>query len=220
MTDEPTQSASSGEQAPAQAAGESQAAGKAALEKKYTDEDVDRIFNEKWAKKMAALEKKHGKIDDLAAKAAKLEEIERNKLSDEEKKKADLKALQDQIDAKQAELTKTLLREKKRSALDAAKLALQKDVTLNDLLDMMPGGEDDIEASILRFKKIFPEPEPSKAIGGGSQTPPAAKPPDLKEQIATLEAQARDPKTDPQTRDQLNTQILGLKMRAGGFVIT
>jgi hypothetical protein len=84
---------------------------------------------------------------------------------------------------------------------------------------MMPGSEDDIEASILRFKKMFPEAEPSRGLGSGTQTTAAAKPPDVKEQIAALTQQAIDPKLTPIERGRIQDQILALKMKAGGFVI-
>lgn len=186
----------------------------AATPKTFTEEDLNRIVRERLDRE----KKKYADYNDLKAAKAKLDELENAKKTDEEKALAKLKALDDKIAEKEAAIVRAERKEKKRAAIDLAKLTLPKDITPSDLLEMMPGDSDEeIEAAILRFRKMFPEPEPSKAIGGGSQQPPA-KPPELKDRIAALTAQAIDPKTPPIERSRIQRDILALKLQAGGDI--
>lgn len=168
--------------------------------------------------------KKYADYADAKAKAAKLEEIEKAKLSEEEQKKAELDRLQKLIDDKDKVLAERNLRDLKRTKIEQAiadgKMELPKGKTIDSLVKRMLGTtEEEIDSDIEDLAGFFPKSEPSKGIGSGTQTPPAAKPPDVKEQIAALTQQAIDPKLTPIERGRIQDQILALKMKAGGFVI-
>jgi hypothetical protein len=77
--------------------------------------------------------------------------------------------------------------------------------------------EGEIDADVEDLIGFFPPDEPNKAIGGGSQQSPA-KPPELKDRIAALTAQAIDPKTPPIERSRIQRDILALKLQAGGDI--
>lgn len=181
----------------------------------------DRIAKVKDATR-GQIEKKYADYDDLKRAKAKLDELELAKLSEDEKAKKRLADLNKRIAdkekefaEKERELVLANLKDKKRSALDAAKLNLPKDVTISELLDMMPGESDeDIENAVSRFKKMFPEPK-SLATGTQSGGTQQAATPDVQEQIATLTARAMDPKTSQAERSAINNKILSLKCGAG-----
>lgn len=159
---------------------------------------------------------------DLKAAKARLDEIEREKLSEEEKKKAALDKLQAQIDAKEKELADRNLRDLKRSKIEQAiadgKMEVPKGKTINDLIKRcLAVSEADIDTDIDDLASLFPKSEPSKAIGGGSQTP-ATKPNDIKTQIDTLTAKASDPKLSATERTRVQEQILALKLQSGGTI--
>lgn len=182
--------------------------------KTFTEDDLNRIIKDRLERER----KKYADYAELKAAKSKLEELEKAKLSEEEKKKLDLEKLQKKIDEKESELQNLLLREKKRTAIDNAKLTLPKDITPQDLIEMIPGSsDDDISAAISKFKKMFPE---NKSLGGPSQTPQkqSQKPPDLAEQIVILEKKTMNPAISQFERDQLETKLLGLKLQAGGLI--
>lgn len=189
-----------------------------ATPKTFTEDDLNRIVKDRLERER----KKFADYNDLKAAKAKLDELEKAKLSDEEKAQAKLKELEAKIAEKEAALAEKALRDVKRSKIEQAiadgKMKLPKGKTTESLVKRMVGTtEEEIDLDLIELLGFFPPDEPSKAIGGGSQQQPA-KTPDLKEQIAALESQAsKEP--DPVKRGQLQTQLLSLKMRAGGFVI-
>lgn len=172
-------------------------------DKTFTQTELDQLIKERLERER----KKYAGFDDLKAKAAKLDEIEAAKKTDEEKALAKLKELEDKIAEKEAAILKAELREKKRSALDSAGLNLPSDVSISELLDMMPGGEDDIEDYIAKFKRMFPAsaPEPTKPTGLGTSTKtgePAQKK-SLADELRDVTAKLTDPKTTRNERDAL-----------------
>jgi hypothetical protein len=231
--------ASQNVQDPALKQGDSHAAGKIEPddkpEKKYSDADVDAIFNKKWAKHQAALEKKYGdleklnerasKFDELSAKAAKLDKLEAEKLSKEEQLAREIESLKNAITEKEKavlererELQKRDLKEKSRAVLNQAiadkKLRLPNGKTVDALLDLVViSSDEEIESKIETLAGYFP---PDKSVAGGTQTVEQKKPPanDAKTQIAELEKQYADPKATIADRDRLGKQILLLKLRA------
>lgn len=186
--------------------------------KTFTEEDLNRIVKDRLDRER----KKYSDYNDLKAAKAKLDELEKAKLSDEEKAQAKLKELEAKIAEKEAALAEKALRDVKRSKIEQAiadgRMKLPKGKTIESLVKRMVGTtEEEIDVDLIELMGFFPPDEPSKAIGGGSQQQPA-KVPELREQIAALESQASK-ELDPVKRDNLNTQILSLRMRAGGFVI-
>jgi hypothetical protein len=122
-------------------------------------------------------------------------------LEDTKKAKADLEA---QIEARD-------LRETKRSALEKANLGLPDGVGLSDVLDMMPGGEDDIEEQIKKFQKLWPA---KKSLGTGTQNgSQSGKEPTIEEQIAALNAKQFDSKTTPKEKIKIGEQLVSLQNR-------
>jgi len=173
--------------------------------KTFTEEDLNRIVKERLDRER----KKYANHADLEAKAKRLDEIENAKKSDEEKALAKLRALEDTIAEKEKAIQKAELKEKKRSAIEAAKLALPKDVTISDLLDMMPGEEDDIETAILRFKKMFPE---SKSQGTGTQitdTPGTGKK-TVDDEMAEIRLKLKDAALSMNDKEVLAKKLLSL----------
>jgi len=136
------------------------------------------------------LQKEIGKITAKNAKKleaiqAELEAERRKALPDPEKIKAELADKDSKIKAYEDRLAAIEFTQKKRDALDAAKLTLPDDITTNDLLDMMPGNDDDaIAGYILRFKKMFPA---QKALGTSTVTGKEQKLPDINDQIVAAE---------------------------------
>lgn len=173
--------------------------------KTFTEEDLNRIVKERLDRE----KKKFANHADLEAKAKRLDEIENAKKSDEEKALAKLKALEDTIAEKEKAIQKAELKEKKRSAIEAAKLTLPKDVTISDLLDMMPGEEDDIETAILRFKKMFPE---SKSQGMGTQVPevPGSGKKTLDDEMAEIRLKLKDAALSMPDKEILAKKLLSL----------
>lgn len=164
--------------------GKSQTAGSegAGQEETYTKAQLTEIISKEVGKVTA----KHAKKID--ALQIELEAERRKSLPDPEKVKAEMADRDKQIAEANAKLAAFEAKEKKRAALDAAKLTLPKDVSLTDLLDMMPDNTDEgIASSVARFQKMFPE---SKGLGTGTQTGQQTKSPDIDEQIKTAHAEA------------------------------
>lgn len=162
------------------------------------------------------------KLKALEEKAAKLDEIERSKLSDEEKAKAKLAELEGKIAEKEKALKekalKDLLRDKIEQAISDGKMKLPKGKTIASLVARSKATEEaEIDADVEDLISFFPPDEPIKGIGGGTQQPPA-KTPDLKDQIAALTAQAADPKTGATDRHRIQSEINSLKLRADGII--
>ena len=142
------------------------------LEKKYSEADVEAIFNRKFGQKMYALEKKYGMtLDELKAKADELDKLKESDKSELEK------------------LTGNLARaEKKITELEAAKskaeLDLQKVNVLlvNDerfkkiplVLKRITGTtENEIKADIEELKTLglFEQPKGDGTGGNGAKDP-------------------------------------------------
>lgn len=137
-------------------------------------------------KEIGKVTAKHSKK--LEALQAELEAERRKALPDPEKVKAELADKEKLILDATNKLLAYESKEKKRAALEGAKLSLPDDITTNDLLDMMPGNEDEaIAGYVAKFKKMFPA---SKGLGTSTTTGGAGKAISIDDQIAEAEAAA------------------------------
>lgn len=218
MTDETTEQTTGSDNG--QVGNESTATEQAKTEPKtFTEDDLNRIVKDRLDRER----KKFADYNDLKAAKAKLDELEKAKLSDEEKAQAKLKELEAKIAEKEAALAEKALRDIKRSKIEQAiadgKMKLPKGKTIESLVKRMVGTtEEEIDLDLIELLGFFPPDEPSKAIGGGSQQQPA-KTPDVDDRIASLVKQAST-ETDNLKREHLQMEILALKRQAGtgGFI--
>jgi hypothetical protein len=145
---------------------------------------------------------------DIEALQNKVKEYEEKGLSDADKV---LKDLEDTKKAKadlEAQIVARDLKEKKRAALEKANLGLPDGVGLSDVLDMMPGGEDDIEEQIKKFQKLWPA---KKSLGTGTQNGTQnIKDKPVTEQVSDLVAKMRDPKVPSREKQKISEQIISL----------
>jgi hypothetical protein len=154
-------------------------------EETYTKAQLTELIQKEIGKNTA----KHSKKID--ALQAELEAERKKSLPDPEKVKLDLQQKEDAIKQATAKIEALEARDRKRAALDAAKLTLPADITLQDLLDMMPANDDEaIEGYIQKFKKMFPA---SKGLGTSTTTGDNTAAPSLDDEIAALTAKVRDP---------------------------
>lgn len=87
-------------------------------EKKYTDEDVDRIINQKFAKKFSEWEKKQSKAKDEAEKLAGMNAEQKEKYENEQLKKQVQELLRKDALGKMATVARGMLGEKNISVSD------------------------------------------------------------------------------------------------------
>jgi hypothetical protein len=180
--------------------------------KSFSEDDINRIVRERLDRER----KKYSDYDDLKAAKSRLDEIELANKTNEEKALIRLKELEDKLAAKEQAIKQADLREKKRTAIECAGLGLPKDVSVSDLMDMIPGESDEaIEAAIGKFKKLFPI---NKAQGMGTQvieTPNVGKK-TIDMRLAELQFQLKDRSLDNRSREDLAREMLSLnnkKMR-------
>ncbi len=149
--------------------------------KTFSQTELDQIVKDRLDRER----KKYADYKDLQTKAAEYEKLQAEKLTEAEKQAKRLSELEKTIADKEAAIAARDLKDKKRTALEAAGLRLPEGTTLSDLLDMMPGSnEDEIAAAVSKFQKMFPA---SKGLGTGTQTGGQTKPTDIDEQIAAAE---------------------------------
>lgn len=190
-----------------------------ATPKTFTEDDLNRIVKDRLDRER----KKYSDYNDLKAAKSKLDEIEKSKLSDEEKAKAKLAELEARIAEKEQALKdrslKDLIRDKIETAVAEGRMKLPKGKTVASLVNRAKATrEEDIDLDVEDLVGYFPPDEPSKSIGTGTQQP-AARPVDVKDQIANLTQRASDPKLNAIERSRIQDQLIALKMKAGGFSI-
>ena len=174
-------------------------------EETYTKSQHTEAMLRETAKVKAAEAKKREKLE------AELEALKRKDLPDPEKVKLELSEKDKKISEAEAKLASLEAREKKRNALDAAKLTLPADITLQDLLDMMPGNDDEaIEGYVQKFKKMFPA---SKGLGTSTTTGDKTTAPSIDDEISALHARLNDPKTGTRERVTIGQQLNTLAIR-------
>jgi hypothetical protein len=81
---------------------------------------------------------------------------------------------------------------------------------------MMPGeAEEDIEASILKFKRMFPEKEPSKSQGTGTQVAdaPSTGKKTIADEIKALNLELLNPALNRNQKEQIAKKLLSLGNR-------
>ena len=175
----------------------------------YSDAEVQKMIKER----VDRLNKKYLDYEDLKVKATKLAELELATKTKEEQALARVA----ELEAKMAESTliaaKAELLLKKRNAIDAAKLSLPAGVSVQDVLDMIPGDTDEaIEQSVAKIKLFFPEP---KAQGRGTQTPNKPDTGELTdgEVRNQLLRELNDTKTSPRRKKEINTDLIRLGLK-------
>lgn len=194
---------------------------KAFASKKEHDDYLNSIVEDRLDRER----KKYADYDDLKAKAKKLKVLEEKDMTDVDKLRQEHQEATGKVTSLSSENSSLKLENAKLKALIKAGASpdsldgLLKRVTGNDEKEIFADVEELKALGWIGTKPSAPTPEPTKGIGSGTQTPPAAKPPDVKEQIAALTQQAIDPKLTPIERGRIQDQILALKMKAGGFVI-
>ena len=150
----------------------------------------------KHAKKMEALQ-------------AELEAEKRKALPDPEKFKADIAAKDKALAESAARLAAYESRDKKRSALDEAKLSLPDGITFTDILDMMPGNSDEeIAGYVEKFKKMFPE---SRSLGTSTTQGTRQSSVSLVDQIRKLETDMLKLETPPLEKERIAKEVIKLK---------
>lgn len=169
----------------------------ATINKTFTQAELDAIVQDRLDRE----KKKYADYKDLKAASEKLKAFEAEKLTDQEKAKQKLVDLEKAISEKENLLKARDLKDKKRSALEAANLGLTEGWTLSDILDLMPGDEESISQEIEKWKKRFPS---KKSLGTGTQNGNQSNGAlSLDDQIAGLTQQLKDPKLTKREKQQL-----------------
>lgn len=152
--------------------------------------------------------KKYSDYTEAKAKAAKLEELENAKKSDEEKATARLKALEDKIAEKEKELAERGLRDLKRSKIEQAiadgKMELPKGKTVDSLVKRMFGAtEEEIDSDIEDLIGFFPKAEPPKNLGTPTKTGDQTQTKTLQAQLDEVNQKLKDTKIPYQEKTAL-----------------
>lgn len=165
--------------------------------KTFTEDDLNRIVKERLDRER----KKYADYADLKAAKTRLDELEKAKLSDEEKAAKRVKELEE----KAAELDRVIqekeLRDLKRSKIEQAiadgKMEMPKGKTIDSLVKRCFGtSEDEIDSDVEELIGFFPKAAPPKGQGMGTQTsekPAAAK--TIDEEIGALRQSLVTPPT-------------------------
>jgi hypothetical protein len=153
--------------------------------KTFSQEELDAILKDRLDRER----KKYADYADLKTKAAEFEKLQAEKLSETEKAAKKLIDLEKRIAEKEAQIAARDLRDKKRSALEAAKLGLPDGTAISDILDMFPGAEDDIPAQIEKFQKLFPA---RQGLGSSTTLGSKVSPPDGAQRLAEAQKVARE----------------------------
>jgi hypothetical protein len=179
----------------------------------FTQEELDRKFQERQTRGEKAAEKKFQKqISDLSAQ---IEEFKGKDLGEVEKLQNKVKTLTDAISNKDAELSGANLKLAKIDAL------LRADATpsqIPELLTFINFGTtpEEIEAAVSKAKDLGwigkqPEPGPKPAgLGSPTKTGEPTNKPTLKDQIAELDAKIKDPKLSQRERGDLTKALITL----------
>jgi hypothetical protein len=147
-------------------------------EETYTKAQLTELMQKEIGKVTAKHSKKLSEIQ------AELDTERKKSLPDPEKIKLTLEEKDGKIKELSEKLSSIEVRQKKHDALEAAKLNLPENVTLTDLLELMPGSEEDIPAHLERFKKMFPA---RSGLGTATTTGEKGTGPDIDAQIAEAE---------------------------------
>jgi len=173
------------------------------VQKTLTQAEVDSIIEDRLRRDREAREKELG----MSMKDAKAL-LKAKKDADDAAKTKEERLLQERDEAHK-KLASLESKEKKRAALEGAKLTLPNDVSMNDLLDMMGGNDDEaIAGYVEKFKKMFPA---SKGLGTATTTGGApAKPKTVVDQIADIQDKINDPKTTSHEKLTFGRQLVSL----------
>lgn len=192
-------------------------ADKQEVPKTFTQDDLDKIVKDRIERER----KKYADYSDLKSKATKLDEMEKAKLSDEEKAAKRLKELEDKIAEKDKILQEKEFHNLKRSKLEQAiadgKIELPKGRTIESIVKRMIGSDEaELDTDIEDLAGLFPK---SKSLSGPSQgqQQPDNKPKDLDEQIADVQGKLAK-ETDPREIERLTMDSLMLKLKKQGVL--
>lgn len=194
--------------------------------KTFTEDDLNRIVKERLDRER----KKYSDYNDLKAAKSKLDEIEKAKLSDEEKAKKTLADLEAKIAEKEKALKdkalKDLLRDKIESAIADGKMKLPKGKTIASIVALSRATEEaEIDSNVEDLIGFFPPDEPKPDLKGiGTQTKtgdPTNTAKTIDEQWAEINTRLMDPTIPPgmndaqfkQYKQALAKQSIGLGLR-------
>ena len=188
---------------PAEGTGQTPAPTEETTEEKYSKQQLTDLITKEIGKVTA----KHSKK--IEALQAELEAERRKALPDPEKVKAELADKEKLIQEATNKLLAYESKEKKRAALDAAKLSLPENITYDHLLKLMPGNSDEEIAEYIEiFKMSYPK---SQSLGTSTTTGGAsAKPKTVIEQIADIQDKINDPKTTSHEKLTFGRQLVSL----------
>lgn len=175
--------------------------------KTFTQAELDAIVQDRLDRE----KKKYSDYKELKASAERLKTLESEKLTEQEKATKKLADLEKKITEKEEALNARDLRDKKRTALEAANLGLTDAWTFSDILDLMPGDEESIPQEIEKWKKRFPA---KKGLGTGTQMgQESVGAATIQEQIQTINSKMLDPKLTRREKDVLAKQVINLSNR-------
>jgi hypothetical protein len=175
-------------------------------EETYTKAQLTELIQKEIGKVTAKHSKKEADLQ------AALDAEKKKSLPDPEKVKLEIAERDKKIAEAETKLANFEALGKKRDALDGAKLTLPADVTISDLLGMMPGNSDEeITAYVEKFKKMFPA-----SVGVGTPTNTGnnqEKPKSLRDQLADLNNKLADPKISDREKRVFASQIITLNRK-------
>jgi len=181
--------------------------------KTFTEDDLNRIVKERLDRER----KKYANHADLEAKAKKLDEIEKAKLSEDERIAAKLKEREDKIAELDKEIEKRRLRDLKRSKIEQAiadgKMVLPTGKTIDSLVNRSTATkEEDIDSDIEDLIGFFPKAPPSKSQGAGTQiadTPGSGKK-TVDDEMAEIRLKLKDAALSMHDKEILAKKLLSL----------
>jgi hypothetical protein len=179
-------------------------------EKTFTQDEINEVVKDRLKRER----EKYRDYEDLKAAKARLDEIEKSKLTDQEKTEARIKALEKALEEKDQSIKARDLRDAKRSKVDSLvsekKIKLPDGVSISDILDLVTGSDEEaINESLAKLQKFFPI---GKGVGGGSQREPG-KELTIDDQINDLNIRLHDPKITRKEQQVIADQLIDLNTK-------
>ena len=153
--------------------------------KTYTQDQIDQMIKDRLDRER----KKYSDYSELKAKAAKADELEKAKLTEDEKRDARIKDLEAQDAAKALQIKDRDIREAKRTTIDKllaeGKVSLPQGTSVSDVLDLVSVNPDET-LDTDRLTRLFPPKPPKQSLGSPSQGGHPAPSPSFDEQYMAL----------------------------------
>jgi hypothetical protein len=153
--------------------------------KTYTQDQIDQMIKDRLDRER----KKYSDYSELKAKAAKADELEKAKLTEDEKRDARIKDLEAQDAAKALQIKDRDIREAKRATIDKllaeGKVSLPAGTSVSDVLDLVSVNPDET-LDTDRLTRLFPPKPPKQSLGSPSQGGQPAPTPSWEEQFNAL----------------------------------